>query len=134
MKRIVQAISAVLISCVLGSALAANAKLSAVEKASLQAGMQQYIDRGMVDGAFLNLDPATGVVKPLYPATAHPMILKMGQYFVLCSDFRDEKGGAVNVDFYMARRGKSFVVFHLAAAQREQLDKLMKAGKVEMLD
>ena len=70
----------------------------------------------------------------LHPYTAHPMILRMGQYYVLCSDFRDDAGKSVNIDFYMARRGKGYVVFQMAVSHREQLEKLMKVGKVEMVD
>ena len=62
------------------------------------------------------------------------MILRMGPYFVLCSDFRDDTGNPVNVDFYMARRGKSYVVFQMSVAQRSQLEQLMKEGKVEAAD
>lgn len=108
--------------------------LSPGDRASLQAGMQQHIDRNLVDGAYLHLDLDSGEVASLHPAAAHPMILRMGPYFVLCTDFRDARGNPVNVDFYMARRGRSFSVFHASVAERGRLEALMKAGKVHKAD
>lgn len=108
--------------------------LAAQDKAALQAGMQQHIDRQLVQGGYLYLVPESGEVRVLHPVTAHPMILRMGANFVLCADFVDAVGKPVNVDFYMAPRGKGFVVFHAAVGQRAQLEALMKAGKVKPAD
>ena len=112
----------------------AGPTLSAAQKASLQAAMQQHIDRSQVNGAYLQLNTTTGEVDKIFPVTAHPMILRMGEFFVLCSDFRDQDNNSVNVDFYMARRGNSYIVFHTAVAERAQLERLMKAGKVVVVD
>lgn len=109
-------------------------KASAADKASLQAAMRQHIDRQLVGGNYLDLNLSTGVVRTLHPVTAHPMLLQMGQHFVLCTDFRDDSGKPVNVDFYMARRGKGFVVFRTEVDNRGPLDRLMAAGKVERLE
>jgi len=100
------------------------------EKASLQAAMQRYIDRQMVDDAFLYLDQENGEVGRLHPVTAHPMILKMGRNYVLCFDFRNDQGADVNVDFYMAPTEGSYIVFHTAIDDREVLHRLMQDGKV----
>ena len=101
------------------------------EKAALQATMQQHIDRNLVKGAFLHLDTETGQVRRLYPLRAHPMILRMGEYFVLCSDFRDVAGKSVNVDFYVARDADSYVIFHSAVDDRGSLERWLSEGKVE---
>lgn len=128
--------SLIILLCLLTVSLAAQAgtRMSAAEKALLQAGMQQHIDRGLVDGAWLSIDLASGIVSALHPVTAHPMILRLGDHFVLCSDFRDGKGNAVNVDFFMARRGKGFVVFQMVVGDRAPLKALMQAGKAEMVE
>jgi len=109
-------------------------KVGASEKAALQASMRQHIDRQLVQGNYLDLNLSTGAVRTLHPVTAHPMLLRMGEYFVLCTDFRDDSGTSVNVDFYMARRGKGFVVFRTEVGNRGPLDRLMAAGKVERLE
>jgi hypothetical protein len=100
------------------------------EKAGLQAAMQRHIDRQLVDGAFLHLDLKTGVVRQLHPVSAHPIILRMGKHYVLCFNFRDEKGKEVEIDFYLARQAKSYVVFHTAVSSRHLLKRLMSAGRV----
>ncbi len=95
--------------------------LSLSEKAALQATMQLHIDRQMVDGVFLYLEVESGKVRALHPVTAHPTILKVGRYYVACFDFRDDRGKDVNVDFYLARKNTSYVVFHTAIDDRKLL-------------
>jgi hypothetical protein len=96
--------------------------------------MQTYIDRRLVKGAYLSLDRSSGEVRELHPIAAHLVILKMGKYFILCSDFRDQKGQSVNIDFYLAPRGKRYVVFDALVDERSGLQRLMKAGKVSRVN
>lgn len=107
---------------------------SLTDKANLQVAMQQHIERHLVDGAYLRLEPETGEVVPLYPDMAHTVIMEMGEHFVLCYDFRDGEGSAVNVDFYLARADTSFVVFHTSIEDRSTLKRLMKEGRVSRAD
>ena len=104
------------------------------QRAELQAAMQQHIERNLVDGSYLHLDLETGEVSALAPVKAHPVILKFGAYYVLCSDFRDETGKSVNIDYYMAKTDSSYVVFHSEVDKREQLMALMRKGKVKRLE
>ena len=116
---------------VLGLVIATSMGASAqgtVDKARLQAAMQQHIERHTVDGAMLHFDPETGEVKPLYPTQAHPMVIAMGEHFVLCTDLRDKSGKAMPLDLYMARKGRSYVVFHSEIDNRSPLQRLMKNG------
>ncbi|MEZ5933633.1 MAG: hypothetical protein R3F54_17105 [Alphaproteobacteria bacterium] len=99
-----------------------------VDKARLQAAMQQHIQRQMVNGAILHFDPESGEVKPLYPTQAHPMVIAMGDHFVLCTDLRDQAGKALPLDLYMASSGRSYVVFHSEIDNRAPLQKLLKKG------
>lgn len=108
--------------------------LSLSEKTNLQAAMQQYIDGQMVDGVYLYLEGNSGEVRPLHPVTAHPMMFRLGEYFVLCSDFRDDQGEKVNIDFYLARNDASYVVFHTEIDDRKLLHRLMKDGKVTRVE
>jgi hypothetical protein len=109
----------------------AAAGVSMSDQVSLQAAMQRHIDRQSVDGVYLHLDPKSGEVQKLHPLTAHPKIMRMGEgRFVLCFDFRNEAGKKVDVDFYMARKGKGYVVFHQAVNGHDLLGRLMSEGKV----
>ncbi|MEZ5823393.1 MAG: hypothetical protein R3C97_01175, partial [Geminicoccaceae bacterium] len=67
------------------------------DKARLQAAMQQYIDRNKVGDALLQLDFETGETKELFPTQAHPMIMQMGEHYVLCADLKDAEGQSVPV-------------------------------------
>ena len=107
---------------------------SIAEKAALQAAMQRHIDRSLVDGAFLYLDTQRGEIKKLYPKKAHPMILKMGEYFVLCSDFQDVGNASVNIDFYLANENGRYVVFDVSVDEREALRRWMSEGKAKRLN
>jgi hypothetical protein len=104
------------------------------EKVALQAAMQRHVDRTMIDGTYLDLDLQQGTFSKLYPVTAHTIIMQMGAHYVLCYDFRDEAGKKVEMDLYLARKGKSYVVFHTTLRQRAQLMALMQQGKVERVD
>lgn len=104
-----------------------------VDKARLQAAMQQHIERNLVNGAILHLDTVTGEVRSLYPTKAHPMVIEMGDYFILCADLRDKAGKAIPLDLYMAPRGRSFTVFHTEINNRVPLNKFMKKGLAKPL-
>ncbi|MGI9485268.1 MAG: hypothetical protein ACR2RF_05175 [Geminicoccaceae bacterium] len=125
-----------MIIAVLG--LLASASMSAdaegaVDKTRLQAAMQQYIQRHVIDGAILHFDAETGEVRPLYPTKAHPMVIAMGDYFILCTDLRDKKGGELPLDLYMARKGRSYVVFHSEINNRTPLQRLLRKGMARPL-
>lgn len=111
----------------------ADVSLTLAEQATLQAAMQRHVEASSIDGAVLYLDRETGEARPLHPVTAHPMILSYGEHFVLCFDFRDASGKNVPIDYYMARRGNGYVVFHTAVADRTLLKELMADGRVKRL-
>ena len=99
------------------------------EKAALQATMQRHINRQLVDGAYLHLIKATGKIRKLYPVSAHPVILQVGKYFVLCSDFRDKDGKNANIDFYVARRDSGYLVFQAVVDDRQRLGLFRKTRR-----
>jgi hypothetical protein len=88
----------------------AAAKLSLGDKAPLQSVMDQHVEKNLVSGAFLHLDPVSGGGRSLYPDAAHPMIFSMDKYCVLCLTFRDSDEKVVNVDFYLAPHKRSYLV------------------------
>ncbi len=131
LKRVLGAV-VLIVSLANMAGVAYGAKIA--EKASMQAAMQQYIDGRLVEGAYLHLNMETGKVRRLYPSKAHPMILSMDDYFVLCTDFRDAGDGSVNVDFYLARENGRFVVFNVAIDDRVMLKRQIGAGKAKRVD
>lgn len=105
--------------------------LSLTDKVALQAAMQQHIDRQTVDGTYLYFDTRFSEVRQLYPVTGHPMIIELGEHYVLCFDFRDDQGTKVEVDLYFARKADSFVVFHTAVSSRNLLAALIDSGRAK---
>lgn len=115
------------LAMVVSASVSANAG-GTVDRARLQAAMQRHIEHQVVDGAILHFDTETGDVKPFYPTQAHPMVIAMGNHFVLCTDLRDKSGKTMPLDLYMARKGRSFVVFHSEINNRSPLQRLLEKG------
>jgi len=123
---------AVALACLLAPAVQAASTLSLSEKALLQASMQSHIDGTSIEGRYPYLNVAQGQVSLLRQRQAHPLILRMGEYFILCSDFEAPGGDSVNIDFFLAPRdGGGYVVFDRQVQNRALVMRLMKAGKVE---
>ena len=125
-------LSAALMLCAIEPATAKP--LTPADRAKLQATMFKEINRRLVDGAYLHFDTAAEKVNPLYPSKTHPMVLSMGEHFVLCTDFKTKTGQSVNIDFYVARKKNSFVIFKTAVGERKVVEKLMQAGRVKMIN
>ncbi len=111
----------------------AAAEVTTNEKIMLQATMQQAIAETLIDGKYLYLDAKAAKVEAIYPAKTHPMIMRMGDHFILCTDFRNAEGKPVNVDFYISRRDDAFVVFDTVVANRAPIAQMMKSGQVEIV-
>lgn len=134
MQRFKPVMQSLVIVLALGLASGSAWSLSLSEKARLQAAMQTYIDQQLVDGVFLSLDKQTGDTVKLHPVTAHPAIYTMGDRYVLCFDFRDDKGQHVNLDLYVARKGSSYVVFHTEVNDQHMLQRFIDEGKARSAD
>lgn len=113
----------------------ANAKqVYTMEKVALQMAMYKHIENNLIDGVYPHVKLLSGSVVDLVPTKAHPMILVFGDKFVLCTDFRNPDGKFVNVDFYLAAKGKEYSVFQTEIDNRKKLKALMDAGKVSSLN
>lgn len=122
------------VAAVLAAAPAFAASLSEADRAAMQAAMVQHIDARTVDGLYPHVDLGEGRLVEYAPAKSHPMMFRMGEVFVLCTDFKAPDGAATNVDFYLLRQGKRYAVVDTQIANRAPLMKLMDAGKVESLE
>ncbi|MCH9674596.1 MAG: hypothetical protein K0U93_24365 [Gammaproteobacteria bacterium] len=129
MKVLPRFIFACLLAALAGPALSAKLPLS--ERVLLQTQMQSFVEQSLVDGKYLHIDPARGKVVALTPMEAHPMIMKMGDYFILCAQFQNTDGDEVNIDFYFARQGDSFVVFDTLVERHDVIERLSKTMTVE---
>ena len=111
-----------------------TARLTTETRVQLQAALQLHIDRTTVRGIYPTVDLKSGKVGGLHPAAGHPMILRLGDYYVLCAQFRDDAGKAVSVDFYVANRDRGFTIFRVEFSNRAPLETLLKNGIATMLE
>ena len=105
----------------------------ASEKAVLQAAMQSHVESQLVNGAVLKLDLETGDIHELYPTETHPMILTMGENFVLCMTLNDKSGQKYLADYYLAPKEDSFVVIRTEINNRDALTALLASGVVRRM-
>ena len=125
--------AATVLGITLAVGLPASAADSTADKVRLQAAMQQHIESLTIDGAILHLDTASGEVIELFPTQAHPMIMTMGDHFVLCADLKNAAGRSLPIDFYMTADGQRFIAFHTEIDNRSFLEGMMKRGQVQQL-
>ena len=104
------------------------------EKATLQAAMKQHIKSQLVGGIYSQVILETGKIRRLHPAAAHPMILRLEKMFILCTNFRDDEGRNVNVDFYLVQKGRTYSVVRTVIGDHTDLDALVKSGKAKIVN
>lgn len=122
-----------LVLAVASSTAHAKSTVTTSEKILLQATMQQSIESKLVDGKFYFFDPKVGRIRSLFPAKPHPLILSIGDHFIVCADFRNADGESVNVDFFVARQDNGFVIFDTVVDDHEAITKLMETGDVSVV-
>ncbi len=128
MVRLVLALS--MLFCFAGNSMASSLTVS--QKIVMQTAMNRHIESNTVDGIMQYVDLKTGQVKELIPTKSHPMIMTLGDKYVLCTDFRDQDGNPVNVDFYVTASNGGFTIFQTEIDNRNPLKKLIKDGKAKM--
>ncbi len=97
---------------------------------TLQAALQRSLDASLIEGAILRVDLASGQVQSYYPVENHPMILEMGDLYVLCSDLMSKDGDRVTVDYFFAPTDGTYTVIQTEIDNRAPLEALMKAGEL----
>jgi len=108
--------------------------LNTEERVALQSAMAQYIEQHLIGDAFMHLDPATGEVLKLYPATQHAMIVRLNKVVVLCADLRTADGKMINADFYATKDNGQYVIFQAEIGNRAPLQSLILKGVASLLE
>jgi|SRR6056297_1404513 len=101
--------------------------------AELQLTMQRHVDQSLIDGAIQRRDFETGDVIRYFPIDTHSMVMAMGEDYVLCLDLTTENGSSAPVDFYITETDSGFRVYQTEINNREALENLMSAGRVERI-
>ena len=74
-------------------------------RTNIQSSMQQFIEQQSIDGAMYVFDAAKGGLLKLKLEALHSGIVKKGDFYVSCADFKDQKGRTIDVDFLVRPTG-----------------------------
>mgnify|MGYP001800319660 CR=1 FL=1 len=117
------------VSALLPFAAFANAPTNSTDlMATLQASMQRSIERATIEGALHHIDISTGEEAKYYPTERHPMIVKLGDIYVMCAELRTTEGTQHSVDFYMAENGRRYTIIRTEIDNRAPLKALIGQG------
>lgn len=78
-------------------------------RSNIQYSMQQYIDGQSVDGKLYLYDPLKGELLKLALDELHSGIVKKGDFYVSCADFKDQNGRKIDVDFLVRKNGNRLI-------------------------
>ncbi|HEX2136633.1 MAG TPA: hypothetical protein VHG30_12150 [Microvirga sp.] len=98
-------------------------------KVKLQSAMIQYLDRITVDGKLNYIDTKKREVRTVFPANVHPMILKFGRDYLVCSEFVDESGKNITADFLVRTIGDEQRVVQMVVDDRGAIEAAMSKLK-----
>jgi len=71
--------------------------------------MQALIERNTINNTYRLYDPIKGKLLHLQLVKLHEGIVKKGDYFVSCADFKDAEGKLVDLDFLVLKDGTKMI-------------------------
>ncbi|HHJ80678.1 MAG TPA: hypothetical protein ENJ65_03500 [Candidatus Tenderia electrophaga] len=71
--------------------------------------MNSFIQQQNIDGRIYVYDAVAGKLLKLKLDELHSGIVKKGDFYVSCADFRDDNGGKVDIDFLVRPSGEQLV-------------------------
>ncbi len=75
------------------------------ERINIQQAMKRFIDEGTVDGVYRHYDPVTGKILRLEFIELKSKVLKKGDFYVSCGNFKDHRGRPVDLDLLVIQDG-----------------------------
>ncbi len=75
------------------------------ERINVQQAMKRFIDEGTVDGVYHHYDPVTGKIVRLKFLDLKSKVLKKGEFYVSCGNFKDHRGRLVDLDLLVIQDG-----------------------------
>ncbi len=76
---------------------------------NIQQAMQQFIQQQTINHAMYLYDPVDGALLKLTLDELHDGIVKKGDFYVSCADFKDQKGRKIDVDFLVRSDNHKFL-------------------------
>ncbi len=78
-------------------------------RSNIQQSMNEFINRQSIDGYVYVYDAVKGSLLKLQLDKLHSGIVKKGDFYVSCADFKDQKGRKIDIDFMVRSSGKAFI-------------------------
>ena len=105
-------------------------RLSTELQVKLQTAMLAYNDSILVDGQYSYLDTRSDSMRVAYPASAHPVVVTLGDDYFLCSEFINDEGNTITADYLIKKSGKQYKVVQMILDDRQSLQNaIRKMGK-----
>ncbi|MCU7931239.1 MAG: hypothetical protein KZQ90_10590 [Candidatus Thiodiazotropha sp. (ex Codakia rugifera)] len=110
--RVKYLVSGLLIAAlpICGAAFAADdASITGETRSKIQSAMSEMIERNTINNVYSHFDPIKGELHDLDLVRLHDGIVKKGNYYVSCADFRNSKGKMLDIDFLVIEKDDGFV-------------------------
>jgi hypothetical protein len=120
-------IMAVLVCCTILAPVSSVAGVPMRER--LHSTVVAHVDANSVDGKYMYFDIKVGKVVGLLLANVRARILPLGQFFVVSTDFTDEMGNNVEIDFLTALTTKGFRVFQTQVSETKAFSGIARADR-----
>ncbi|MCF6236661.1 MAG: hypothetical protein L3J70_09875 [Gammaproteobacteria bacterium] len=110
-KKIITTSAALLLGASLSfSALAADdPSIKGDLRTNVQQSMNEFINNQTIDGSMYVYDSVKGGLLKLKLDKLHDGIVKKGDFYVSCADFKDQNGNKVDVDFMVRPSGDKLI-------------------------
>ena len=78
-------------------------------RSNIHYSMNQYISQQSVDGKLYVYDPVDGKLLKLQLEALHDGIVKKGDFYVSCADFKDQNGRKIDIDFLVRKKDNMLI-------------------------
>ncbi len=80
------------------------------ERVAIKTAMGQHVQTNTIGSRYVIYDNQKGELKRLTLDNIHEGIVRKGEFFVSCADFRDADGALYDLDFLVAKEGPEYRV------------------------
>jgi len=87
-----------------------DASIKSFQRVAIQTAMGEHVKTNTLDSSYIIYDNQKGELKKLTLDKLHEGIVRKGDFFVSCADFRDSSGKLYDLDFLVAQQGDDYRV------------------------
>lgn len=87
-----------------------DANIKGMERVAIKTAMGHHVQANTLNSSYIIYDNQKGELKKLTLDNIHEGIVRKGDFFVSCADFRDTSGKLYDLDFLVAKQGNDYRV------------------------